>query len=178
MRELTPVLTADEIHLLVKKIAQRISADYQDREVVLVAVLKGSFIFLSDLIRQMTLPVKIDFLQAGSYGLGTASCGTVRLVKDIALDIRGKDVLLVEDIVDTGLTVNRILDHLRSFQPRSLKLCVLIDKRERRQVDVPIAYTGYVAESGFLVGYGLDYAEDYRQLPGIYHLNLEGASNR
>ena len=172
MRELTPVLTADEIHLLVKKIAQRISADYRDREVVLVAVLKGSFIFLSDLIRQMTLPVKIDFLQAGSYGLGMASCGTVRLVKDIALDIRGKDVLLVEDIVDTGLTVNRILDHLRSFQPRSLKLCVLIDKRERREVDVPIAYTGHVAESGFLVGYGLDYAEDYRHLPGIYHLNL------
>jgi hypoxanthine phosphoribosyltransferase len=172
MRELIPVLTADEIHLLVKKIAQQISADYRDRELVLVGVLKGSFIFLSDLIRQMTLPVKIDFLQAGSYGIGSASSGTVRLVKDIALDIRGKDVLLVEDIVDTGLTVKRILDHLRAFQPRSLKLCALIDKRERREIEVPIAYSGHVAEKGFLVGYGLDYAEDYRHLPGICQLKL------
>ena len=172
MRELIPVLTADEIHLLVKKTAQRISVDYRDRELALVAVLKGSFIFLADLIRQMTIPVKIDFLQAGSYGAGMTSTGTVRLVKDIALDIRGKDVLLVEDIVDTGRTVNRILDHLRSFQPRSLKLCALIDKRERRETDVSIGYGGHVTEKGFLVGYGLDYAEDYRHLPGIYHLKL------
>jgi hypoxanthine phosphoribosyltransferase len=170
MPELIPVLTADEIHLLVKQIARRISTDYRDHELVLVGVLKGSFIFLSDLVRQMDLPVKIDFLQAGSYGAGMASAGAVRLVKDIALDIRGKDVLLVEDIVDTGRTVNRILDHLRSFQPRSLKLCALIDKRERREIDVPIAYSGRVTEKGFLVGYGLDYAEDYRHLPGIYHL--------
>jgi hypoxanthine phosphoribosyltransferase len=172
MRELIPVLTADEIHLLVKKIAQQISADYRDHELALVAVLKGSFIFLADLIRQMTIPVKIDFLQAGSYGAGMASSGTVRFVKDIALDIRGRDVLLVEDIVDTGRTVNRILDHLRSFQPRSLKLCALIDKRERRETDVSIGYCGHVTEKGFLVGYGLDYAEDYRHLPGIYHLKL------
>lgn len=172
MRELIPVLTADEIHLLVKKIAQQISVDYRDRELALVAVLKGSFIFLADLIRQMTIPVKIDFLQAESYGAGMASTGTVRLVKDIALDIRGRDVLLVEDIVDTGRTVNRILDHLRSFQPRSLKLCALIDKRERRETDVSIGYCGHVTEKGFLVGYGLDYAEDYRHLPGIYHLKL------
>jgi hypoxanthine phosphoribosyltransferase len=172
MRELTPVLTADEIRLLVEKIAQRISADYRSRELVLIAVLKGSFIFLADLIRQITIPMKIDFLQASSYGAGMASTGTVRLVKDIALDIRGKDVLLVEDIVDTGQTVNRILDHVRSFQPRSLKLCALIDKRERRGTDVSIGYCGHVTEKGFLVGYGLDYAEDYRHLPGIYHLKL------
>jgi hypoxanthine phosphoribosyltransferase len=111
-------------------------------------------------------------LQAASYGTGTDSSGTIRILKGINLDIRGNDVLLVEDIVDTGLTIRWILDHLRSFQPRSLSVCALIDKRERREIDVQIAYAGHRVESGFLVGYGLDYAEQYRQLPGIYHLNL------
>lgn len=172
MRELIPVLTADEIHLLVKSMAHRISEDYRDRELVLIAVLKGSFIFLADLVRQLTLPVKIDFLQASSYGADTRSSGSVRLVKDVGVDIRGKDVLLVEDIVDTGFTVNWLLDHLRSFQPRSLGVCVFIDKRERREAQVPIAYAGHVTQEGFLVGYGLDYAEEYRHLPGIYHLSM------
>ena len=131
MRELIPVLAADEIHLLVKNMAQRISADYRDRELVMVAVLKGAFVFLADLIRQLTIPVQVDFLQACSYGAGTQSCGAVRLVKDIGVDIRRKDVLLVEDIVDTGRTVNWILDHLKSFQPLSVSVCTLIDKRER-----------------------------------------------
>ena len=172
MRELTPVLTAGEIHLLVKRMAQQISDDYRGRELVLIAVLKGSFIFLADLVRQLTLPVKIDFLQASSYGADTRSSGSVRLVKDVGVDIRGKDVLLVEDIVDTGFTVNWLLDHLRSFQPRSLGVCVFIDKRERREAQVPIAYAGHVTQEGFLVGYGLDYAEEYRHLPGIYHLSM------
>jgi hypoxanthine phosphoribosyltransferase len=172
MRELIPVLTADEIHRLVTSMAQRISEDYEGRELVLIAVLKGAFIFLADLVRQLTIPVKVDFLQVSSYGADTRSSGTVRLVKDIAVDIRGKDVLLVEDIVDTGITINWLLDHLRSFQPRSLGVCALIDKRERRESQVPIAYAGYVAPKGFLVGYGLDYAEEYRHLPGIYHLSL------
>jgi hypoxanthine phosphoribosyltransferase len=170
MAELTPVLTAGEIHLLVKRLAQRISEDYQGRELVLVAVLKGAFIFLSDLVRQLAIPVKIDFLQAASYGSGTASSGTIRLSKDIDIDIRGKDVLLVEDIVDTGLTLQRILDHLRAFHPRELKVCALLDKRERRAVEVPLAYVGQLVEKGFLVGYGLDCAEDYRHLPGLYRL--------
>jgi hypoxanthine phosphoribosyltransferase len=172
MRELIPILTADEIHLLVKSMAQRISEDYRDRELVLIAVLKGAFIFLADLVRQLTLPVKIDFLQVSSYGADTRSSGSVRLVKDVGVDICGKDVLLVEDIVDTGFTVNWLLDHLRSFQPMSLGVCVFIDKRERREVQVPIAYAGHVAQEAFLVGYGLDYAEDYRHLPGIYHLSM------
>jgi hypoxanthine phosphoribosyltransferase len=172
MPELTPVLSADEIRLLVKNMAQRISVDYRDRELVMIAVLKGAFVFLADLIRELTIPVKVDFLQAGSYGDGTRSCGAIRLVKDIGLDIREKDVLLVEDIVDTGLTVNWILDHLKSFQPRSLGVCSLIDKRERRETEVPISYSGHVTGKGFLVGYGLDYAEAYRQLPGLYHLKL------
>jgi hypoxanthine phosphoribosyltransferase len=170
MPELTPVLTADEIHLLVQNLAQRITSDYQGRELVLVAVLKGAVIFLSDLIRQLAIPVKIDFLQAGSYGGETISSGVIRLSKDIDIDIRGKDVLVVEDIVDTGLTIQRILHHLMSFHPRSLKVCALIDKRERREVDVPIAYAGQTVQEGFLVGYGLDCAESYRQLPGIHRL--------
>ena len=172
MSKLIPVLAADEIHLLVKNMAQRISADYRDRELVMVAVLKGSFVFLADLIRQLTIPVQVDFLQACSYGAGTQSCGAVRLVKDIGVDIRRKDVLLVEDIVDTGRTVNWILDHLKSFQPLSVSVCTLIDKRERREAEVPIVYSGHVTEKGFLVGYGLDYAEAYRHLPGLYDLKL------
>ena len=172
MSELIPVWAADEIHLLVKSMAQRISVDYRDRELVMIGVLKGAFIFLADLVRQLTIPVKVDFLQACSYGGGTQSCGTVRLVKDIGVDIRKKDVLLVEDIVDTGITVNWILDHLKSFQPLSIGVCTLIDKRERRETEVPIAYSGHVTAKGFIVGYGLDCDEAYRHLPGLYHLNI------
>jgi hypoxanthine phosphoribosyltransferase len=172
MSELTPILSAHEIHLLVKNMAQRISVDYRDRELVMIAVLKGSFIFLADLIRELTIPVKVDFLQAGSYGAGTQSCGAIRLLKDIGMDIREKDVLLVEDIVDTGLTVKWILDHLKSFQPSSLSVCALIDKRERRETEVPILYSGHATAKGFLVGYGLDCAEAYRHLPGLYNLKL------
>ena len=173
MSELIPLLAADEIHLLVKSMAQRISVDYRGRELVMIGVLKGAFIFLADLIRQLTIPVKVDFLQACSYGAGTQSCGAVLLVKDIGVDIRKKDVLLVEDIVDTGLTVNRMLDHLKSFHPASVGVCTLIDKRERREAEVPIAYAGHVTEKGFLVGYGLDCDEAYRHLPGIYHLKIQ-----
>jgi hypoxanthine phosphoribosyltransferase len=172
MPALIPVLSAEEIDLLVSDLAQRISSDYQGRELVLVAVLKGAFIFLSDLVRKLTIPVKIDFVQAASYGSGTSSCGQIRLAKEIGVDIKGCDVLLVEDIVDTGLTIGCLLDYLRSFQPRSVAVCALINKRERREREVPVAYVGRWIEKGFLVGYGLDYAEDYRHLPGIFHLKL------
>jgi hypoxanthine phosphoribosyltransferase len=172
MSELIPVLSAEEIDLLVSDLAQRISSDYQGRELVLVAVLKGAFIFLSDLVRKISIPVKIDFVQAASYGSGAMSCGQVRLAKEIGVDIAGLDVLLVEDIVDTGLTINYLLDYLRSFQPRSVAVCALINKRERREREVPVAYVGRGIERGFLVGYGLDYAEDYRHLPGIFYLKL------
>lgn len=170
MPKLIPVLTADQIHQVVKSVAERISRDFQGRELVLIGVLKGSFIFLADLVRQLRIPVKVDFLQARSYGSDTSSCGTVRLTKDIDVVIRDKDVLLVEDIVDTGLTLSCLLSHLKGLGPRSLGVCALIDKRERRAADVPIAYAGHATAEGFLVGYGLDYAEDYRELPGIFHL--------
>lgn len=172
MPELIPVLSAGEIRLLVAGLARRISADYRGRELVLIGVLKGSFVFLSDLIRELSVPVKIDFVQASSYGDGTESSGAIRLQKGIGLDIRGQEVLVVEDIVDSGLTIRWIVDYLQSFQPRSVGVCALIDKQARREVEVPITYSGHVAGSGFLVGYGLDYAEQYRHLPGIYHLSL------
>lgn len=173
MPDLIPVLSATSLHRLVQDLAQRISADYRDRSLVLIGVLKGSFIFLSDLVRELCIPVRIDFVQASSYGSGTETSGSIRLVKGIGLDICNQDVLVVEDIVDTGLTIRWIVDYIKSFQPRSVGVCALIDKRERRQVEVPILYSGHTAASGFLVGYGLDYAEQYRHLPGIYHLSFQ-----
>jgi hypoxanthine phosphoribosyltransferase len=172
MPKLTPVLSADQIQEVVKSLAERISADYRGRELVLVGVLKGAFIFLADLARHLRIPVKIDFMQAGSYGSDTRSCGTVRLTKDMALAIGGKHVLLVEDIVDTGLTLECLLGRLKALRPDSLEVCTLIDKRERRKANVSLAYAGHLIQEGFLVGYGLDYAENYRELPGIFHLGL------
>jgi hypoxanthine phosphoribosyltransferase len=172
MPELIPILSAAELRRLVFDLAQRIEADYRGRDLVLIGVLKGSFVFLSDLIRKLSMPVKVDFVQASSYGNGTESSGRIRLSKGIGLDIRSQDVLLVEDIVDSGLTVRWIIEYLESLQPRSVAVCALVNKPGRREVDVPIAYAGYVADNGFLVGYGLDYAEQYRQLPDICQLNL------
>ena len=173
MPDLVPVLKKDEIAKLVSKLAQKISSDYHGRELILVAVLKGAFVFLSDLIRQITIPVKVDFIRAASYGSNTSSSGQIQLTKEIEININNKDVLLVEDIVDTGLTLSYIVDYLKSFEPCSVKVCALLDKIERREIDITVDYTGHVVAEGFLVGYGLDYAEDYRNLPGIYDLKLQ-----
>jgi hypoxanthine phosphoribosyltransferase len=172
MPNLVPVLTKDEITKLVIQLAQRISSDYQDRDLILIAVLKGSFVFLSDLIRQVTIPVKVDFIRAASYGSDTSSSGKIQLTKELEIDIKKKDVLLIEDIVDTGLTLSYIIDYLKSFKPASVKVCALLDKVERRKININIDYVGHVVAKGFLVGYGLDYAENYRNLPGIYDLKL------
>jgi len=170
MPKLVPVLTKDEIEHVVAELAQRISSDYQDRELVLIAVLKGAFIFLSDLIRQLTIPVKVDFIRIASYFSNTSSSGEIQLTKEIEIDINAKDVLIVEDIIDSGLTVDYILDYLKSFGPKTVKVCTLLDKTERRASDIQIDYAGRAVGKGFLVGYGLDYAEDYRYLPGVYDL--------
>jgi hypoxanthine phosphoribosyltransferase len=172
MAEFIPVLTQDEIRRLVSRLAERLSADYRDREVVLIGILKGAFVFLSDLIRQMTIPLKVDFLCASSYGSGMESTQQVRLSKGIDIDIRDRDVILVEDIVDSGITLAYLVDYVKSFHPKSLKICALLDKRERRASVIHIDYAGCVVKEGFLVGYGLDYAEDYRNLPEIYHLKV------
>jgi hypoxanthine phosphoribosyltransferase len=173
MPDFTPVLNKDEIERQISDIAKIITADYQGQELVLVGVLKGAFLFLADLARELKLDnLKIDFVQASSYGGDTISSETIVLKKDIDVDIRDKDVLVVEDIVDTGLTLAFLVDHLRRFGPKSIKVCARIDKKERRKAAVAVDYACTTIEKGFLVGYGLDYAEDYRNLPEIYHLKL------
>jgi len=168
--ELLPVLSPEEIEKLVDDAARRISADYADREPVLIGVLKGAFIFLADLVRRLTIPVVVDFVGVSSYGSKTVSSGQIRLNREIRVDVRDKDILIVEDVVDTGLTLAFLTQHLQSLGARSVKICAMIDKRERREAQVEVAYSCYTTREGFLVGYGLDYDEQYRALPGIYHL--------
>lgn len=165
-----PVLSRTEIAQKVKSLAQRISEDYAGKELVVIGVLKGSFIFMADLIRELTIPAQVDFVRLASYGSDTTSSGTIRITKEIELDIRNRDVLIVEDIIDSGLTIAYLLEHLKSFSPKSVKVCAFIDKIERREVQVPIDYTGLLVEHGFLVGYGLDFDEKYRTLPAIYRI--------
>ena len=172
MAELIPVLTQDDIETLVAAMARRISSDYQDRDLVLIGVLKGAFIFISDLVRQLSIPVEIDFIRLLSYGSGVSSSGNIQLTKDIETDIKNKDVLIVEDIVDTGLTLKYLIDYLKTYHPKTVRVCTLLDKHERREVDVKIDYIGHSVSEGFLVGYGLDYDEDYRYLPGVFHFQL------
>lgn len=173
MPELIPVLDENAIAQKVTELARKISLDYKDADLVMIGVLKGAFVFMADLIRQIDIPsLRIDFVWVESYGCKSESTGCIRLLKDIQIDIRGRDILIVEDIYDSGLTLAYLRKHLEARGPRSIKICAMIDKRERRQVDVAVDYVCHSVEKGFLVGYGLDYAEDYRQLPGIYHLVL------
>ncbi|MDY6790650.1 MAG: hypoxanthine phosphoribosyltransferase [Thermodesulfobacteriota bacterium] len=172
MPEFIPVLKKDDIGKMVADIARKISMDYKDRDLVLIGVLKGSFVFLSDLMRNLSIPVKVDFVGISSYSDKTSSSGKIQLTKSIDIDIKNKNVLVVEDIVDSGLTLAWLIDYLKSFKPDTVNICALIDKRERRETHIQIDYSGHVVQEGFLIGYGLDYAEDYRNLPEIYHLKL------
>jgi len=173
MPDFTCVLDKDKIKKQISRTAEIISTDYRGRELVLVGVLKGAFLFLADLARELTVErVKIDFLQASSYGADTVSSENIVLKKDIDIDIRGKDVIVVEDIVDTGLTLSYLIAHLKTLGPGSIKVCAMIDKKERRKAAVHVDYVCCSVEKGFLVGYGLDYAEDFRNLPQIYHMKL------
>lgn len=169
MPELIPVLDKETIARHVAKTARQISTDYGDTELVLVGVLKGAFVFLADLVRQLTLTsVVVEFVRLASYGDGTSTSDKMRLVTDIEANVEGKNILIVEDIIDTGHSLDFLIKHLKSKQPRTIKICVLIDKRERREIDLQPDYVCHTVEQGFLVGYGLDYAEAYRNLPGIY----------
>ncbi|MDB9823270.1 hypoxanthine phosphoribosyltransferase [Deltaproteobacteria bacterium] len=156
------------IHARVRELAEQISRDYSDREPIVLGVLNGVVFFFADLVREMTIPSKIDFIRAASYGSGTLSCGSVRLTKDLEISIEDEPVILVEDIVDTGLTLTEILKKLRERGPQSIRVCALIDKQERRNMEVSIDYCGFRVEEGFLIGYGLDCNEQYRYLPDIY----------
>ncbi len=146
--------------------------DYAGSELIVVGVLKGAFVFLADLVRKLTIPVKIDFVRVSSYGKETESSGEIRLTQNLETDPKDKHVLIVEDIVDTGLTLSFLVEHLNNLGAKSVRICALIDKRERRSKNLDVRYACHVVEKGFLVGYGLDYAEDYRYLPDICHLKF------
>lgn len=164
------VLSQQQIQDRVKELAARISRDYAGQDLILVGVLKGVFIFLADLVRALDYPVQVDFVRLSSYGKSSTSSGEVRISQDVHLPLEGRHVLVVEDIVDAGLTLDFLLHHLAKHQPASVKICCLIDKQERRVVEVPVEYVGFTIDQGFLVGYGLDYAEDYRTYPEVYEL--------
>ena len=156
MPELITVLSEKEIDRRISSMAQKISEEYKDKRLVLIGVLKGAFIFLGDLARRLTIPVEIDFIQFSSYGNKDSSSGEVQLRSDISSELNGKDVLVVEDIIDTGLTMTKLIKHLESFHPDSIRVCTFIDKHERREVDFNADYVCHSVEGGFLVGYGLD----------------------
>ena len=164
------LISREDIARRVKELADRIARDYAGRDLVMIGVLKGAFIFLADVVRALTFPVEIDFVRLRSYGGGTSPTGEVHITKDVELPLRDRDVLIVEDIVDIGFTLSFLRQHLATHRPRSLKICCLIDKRERREIDVPLDYVGFVVEKGFLVGYGLDCGEQSRTLPEIFVL--------
>ncbi len=161
----------------VKRLARNISRDYTKRNLVLIGVLKGSVVFLSDLIRLLTIPCSVDFMSVASYGKGVKSSGVVRLIMDLRESPEGKDILLVEDILDTGLTLQYLKENLRTRNPRSLKVCTLLDKPDNRRVDVKADYSGFRIPNEFVVGYGLDYAEKYRNLPYLGVLKKEVYQN-
>lgn len=151
----------------VKRLAREISDDYAGREVMLVGVLKGSFIFIADLIREIEVPAAVDFVRLASYGSGTQSSGIIEFRKELEMPIKDRDVIIVEDIVDSGFTLECLYNKLLLQNPRSLKICTLIDKRARREVDIEADYVGIAMEDGFIIGYGLDVDEKYRDLPDI-----------
>ncbi len=167
------MLSEEEINKRVQELGWQISQDYQGESILVVGILKGAMIFLADLVRSISVPTYFDFMAVSSYGSSTVSSGAVRILKDLEKSIEGKHVIIVEDIVDTGLTLNYLVDNLLSRGPKTLKICTLLDKPDRRTVDVKIDYNGFTIPDEFVVGYGLDYNERYRNLPYIAVLKPE-----
>lgn len=167
------LFTAEQIQEIVERIGKQISEDYADKDLIMISVLKGSLMFMADLMRSVTIPCSIDFLSVTSYGSGTTTTGEVRILKDLDITLEGKDVLVVEDILDSGMTLSFLLKSLQARNPRSIRLCTLLDKPERRRVDIKADYVGVQVPDKFIVGYGLDYAEKYRNLPYIGVLKPE-----
>jgi len=157
----------DELTHRVRQLAEEISRDYDGRQLLLVGVLKGAVFFLSDLMRHLAVSVELDFMAVSSYGSSTDSSGVVRILKDLDRPIEGREVLIVEDIVDSGLTLSYLLRTLRAREPKSLEVCALLTKPERRKVDLPIRYVGFEIPNRFVIGYGLDHAERFRNLPYV-----------
>jgi hypoxanthine phosphoribosyltransferase len=174
------LLSEDQIRTRTAELGRQISADYAGRKLTLVSVLKGSLPFMADLMRQIDIPLRIDLMEVSSYGgTSTESTGLVRILKDLSASIDGEDVLLVEDIIDTGLTLNYLLRYLKGKGPSSLRICTLLDKPARRLVEIPVDYTGFTIPDQFVVGYGLDYGELYRNLRfvGVLRPEVYGAGD-
>jgi len=174
VRGVRPRYTADRIRRMVSALARRVDRAYMGSEVVLVGVLKGSVFFLADLARELVTPISIDFVRIESYGRGTSPGRRVRLTKDVEIDLAGRHVLVVEEVVDTGRSVRFLRRHFERKRVRSVRFCVLVDKRGRREEGVIVEFPGFRPTSGFLVGYGMDCAEAGRELPEIYELSVPG----
>ncbi len=167
------LLSEEEIAEIVQNMGRQISEDYKGKNLLLVSVLKGSLVFMADLMRSITVPCSIDFLSVSSYGSGTVTSGEVRILKDLDASLEGKDLLIVEDILDSGVTLSYLLKTLSARKPASIRLCTFLDKPERRRVDIHADYIGASVPDKFIVGYGLDYAEKYRNVPFVGVLKPE-----
>jgi hypoxanthine phosphoribosyltransferase len=168
------LIDEERLQARIHELGEELSADYAGREVLLVGVLKGAVFFMADLMRSLTIPCEIDFMAISSYGASTDSSGVVRILKDLDINIEGRHVLVVEDIVDSGLTLSYLMRNLESREPASLEVCALLTKPSRREIDVPVRYIGFEIPNKFVIGYGLDFAERYRNLPyvGVLHPEL------
>jgi len=171
MTTLIPMISQEEIAQKVKETGERISRDYKNKNLILIGILKGSFIFLADLTRAISIDHQVDLVGVSSYS-GTSTTGIIKFTKEPDLDLKDKDILIVEDIVDTGHTLSALLKFFKTYQPRSMKVCALINKEERRDVEIVVDYSCFDLEEGFIVGYGLDYDQNYRNLPAIFDLKL------
>lgn len=167
------MISEEQLAVRVKEIAEMIEKDYAGKEVLVIGVLKGANVFMGDLIRKINLPMQIDFIAASSYGTSTESSGVVKIIKDLDYSIEGKHVLIVEDIIDTGLTLKYLFENFTSRKPASLAICTLLDKPERRKAEISVQYVGFEIPDEFIVGYGIDYAERYRNLPFVATLKPE-----
>jgi hypoxanthine phosphoribosyltransferase len=167
------LVSKEEIDAIVARLGAEISRDYEGKNPILITVLKGAFIFMADLCRAITVPCTMDFMSVSSYGSGSTTSGTVRIRKDLDVDIKGQDVIIVEDILDSGVTLSNLIEMLQTRDPASMKLVTLFDKPDRRKADVTIDYCGMQVPDAFIVGYGLDYAEKYRNLPEVSILKPE-----
>ncbi|HAQ41850.1 MAG TPA: hypoxanthine phosphoribosyltransferase [Clostridiales bacterium] len=173
-KDIREILIAEDVlQAKVAELGEKIKEDYKDKDLLLVCVLKGAVIFVSDLMRKIDLPLDIDFMAISSYGSNTQSSGVVRILKDLNTSIEGRHVLIVEDIIDSGLTLSYLVDNLKSRKPASVEICTILDKPDRREADLKIKYKGFQVPDEFVVGYGLDYAEKYRNLPYIAVLKEE-----
>ena len=161
------LLSEEQLRQRVRELGEEISKEYAGKEILMIGVLRGAVMFMADLARAITVPVMIDFMAVSSYGTSTSSSGIVRILKDLDEEVAGKHVLIVEDIIDSGLTLSYLVDNIKSRQPASVRICTLLNKPERRKVDLEVNYNGFVVPDEFVVGYGLDYAEKYRNVPFI-----------